>query len=87
MIKSPKDIYFKHKNDEHHDEFDMTGIKESDIKHMVDNAYIVYDHNADKIDFKKKWNKKNRLYLDKIKDNKLPKYLINKKKKYLNWFA
>ena len=86
-LKSPQDIYVKHKNDEHHDEFDLTGINSEDIEDMIKNRYIPYDHNADKIDLNKKWNKNNRIYLSKINDNKLPKYLIENKNKYLKWFA
>lgn len=85
-LKSPKDILIKHKNDEHHDEFDLTGINENDIEDMVKNRYIPYDHTADKKDLSKKWNKTNRVSLVKIKDNKLPEYLINHKNKYSEWF-
>ena len=53
---------------------------------MVKNAYIVYDHSADKRDLGKKWNKNNRIYLSQINDNKLPDYLIKNKNKYINWF-
>ena len=87
QIKDPREIYIKNKNDEHHDEFELTGIKEDDIIDMVNNEYISYDHTVDKTENKKKWNKNNRVYLTKINDNKLPKYLINNKNKYLNWFA
>jgi beta-1,4-mannosyl-glycoprotein beta-1,4-N-acetylglucosaminyltransferase len=86
-LKNAKDIYLKHKNDEHHDEFDLTGIGENDIKDMIKNTYIPYDHTADKTDLNKKWNKTNRIYLTEINDNKLPKYLIENKNKYLEWFA
>ena len=86
-LKSPQEIFIKHKNDEHHDEFDLTDINEQDVEEMVKNAYIPYDHTADKTDLKKKWSKQNRIYLTKINDNKLPNYLINNKNKYLNWFA
>ena len=86
-LKTPKEIFTKHKNDENYDEFDLTGITEFDIEDMVKNAYITYDHNTDKSYFKKKWSKKNRIYLTKINDNKLPDYLIKNKNKYLNWFA
>ncbi len=85
-IKSPKDILIKHKNDEHHDEFDLTGINQNDIEDMVKNRYIPYDHTADKRNLSKKWNKNNRVSLIKINDNKLPKYLINHKDKYSEWF-
>ena len=53
-LKTPKEIFIKHKNDENYDEFDLTGITEFDIEDMVKNAYITYDHNTDKSDFKKK---------------------------------
>jgi beta-1,4-mannosyl-glycoprotein beta-1,4-N-acetylglucosaminyltransferase len=86
-LKSPNEIFIKHKNDEHHDEFDLTGINETDIEDMVQNRYIPYDHTADKRDLKKKWNKNNRVYLNKINDNKLPNYLIENKCKYLKWFV
>ena len=86
-LKEPKDIYIKHKNDEHHDEFDLTGINEKDIDDMIKHKYIPYDHSADKTDLNKKWNKDNRIYLNKINDNKLPKDLIENKNKYLKWFA
>tara|TARA_B110000285_G_scaffold218118_1_gene267233 strand:+ start:1378 stop:2274 length:897 start_codon:yes stop_codon:yes gene_type:complete len=86
-LKSPNEIYIKHKNDEHHDEFDLTGISLSDIEDSISNRYIFYDHSADKTALNKKWNKKNRVYLSKINDNKLPNYLINNKNKYLKWFA
>ena len=86
-LKNPKEIFIKHKNDENHDEFDLTGINETDIEDMVKNAYISYDHTVDKTDLKKKWSRQNRIYLTKINDNKLPNYLINNKNKYLNWFA
>ena len=86
MLKSPNEIFVKHRNDEHHDEFDLTGINEKDIEDMIKKRYITYDHTADKSDFKKKWNKNNRVYLSKIKDNKLPNYLINNKNEYLKWF-
>ena len=85
-LKTPKEIYLKHKNDEHHDEFDLTGISESDYEDMVKNAYITYDHSVDKRDLDKKWNKNNRIYLSRINDNRLPDYLIRNKDKYINWF-
>jgi hypothetical protein len=54
---------------------------------MIKNRYIPYDHSVDKIDAFKKWNKNNRVYLTKFNDNNLPKYLIDNKNKYLDWFV
>ena len=85
-IKSPEEIYEKHLNDEHHDEFELTGIKLDDIRKMIQNKYIHYNHKADKKDFILKWGKNIKVKLSKINDNLLPKYLIENKKKYSMWF-
>ena len=85
-LKSPEEIYNKHKNDEHHDEFDLTGIEQTHIEDMVKNKYIPYDHSVDKTEFSKKWNKNNRVYLSKITNDNLPKYLVDNKSKYFKWF-
>ncbi len=85
-IKKPSEIFFKHKNDEHHDEFDLTGITQKDVEKMVQEKYIPYNHSADKRDLKSKWNKKNRVNLYKVNNNVLPKYLIDNKNKYISWF-
>ena len=85
-IKTPKEIFIKHANDEHHDEFDQTGIREENIKDMIKNRYIPYDHSIDQKEWKKKWNKDNRIKLSVVENSDLPKYLIENKKKYINWF-
>ena len=85
-IKTPKEIYIKHSNDEHHDEFDQTGINEKIIENMVKNKYIPYDHSIDQKNWKKKWNKDNKIKLSLIEDLKLPKYLVDNKTNYSNWF-
>ena len=36
-----QDIYLKHKNDEHHDEFDLTGITENDIGYVKNNIFLM----------------------------------------------
>ena len=86
-IKSPEEIYQKHKNDEHHDEFELTGITQNDVEEMVKNNYIPYDHQADGKDLSKKWNRDNRIKLIKVNDNQLPKYLTENKKNYKKWFV
>ncbi len=85
-IKSPENIYLKHKNDEHHDEFDITGININDIQDMIKNRYIPYNHKADKRDFKNRWNKNIKVKLIKINDDKLPSYLVENKDNYSLWF-
>lgn len=85
-IKTPEEIYKKHLNDEHHDEFQLTGINLNDVKNMVQERYIHYDHNIDKKNLKEKWSKDVKIKLSKIEDNFLPKYLRINKEKYKNWF-
>ncbi|MDC2986904.1 hypothetical protein OAY20_02255 [Candidatus Pelagibacter bacterium] len=85
-IKSPEEIFEKHQNDEHHDEFELTNIELDDVKKMIDNRYIHYDHKADKKDFSSKWGKDVKVKLSKVSEEELPKYLIQNKKKYNSWF-
>lgn len=85
-LKSAEEIFEKHKNDEHHDEFELTGIKLDDVKNMIQNRYIPYDHRADKKDLNSKWGKNIKVPLVKIDNKFLPKYLIENKDKYLKWF-
>ena len=47
---------------------------------MIKKKYIIYDHNADQKDLKKKWN--NKIFLTKINTNKLPIYIRKNLKKY-----
>ena len=85
-IKIADEIYVKHINDEHHDEFDRTGILKENIEDMINNRYIPYDHSIDKKEWKKKWNKNNRIKLSIIENFRLPKYLFDNMTKYSNWF-
>ena len=85
-IKSPEEIYEKHKNDEHHDEFELTGIKLEDVKSMIKNRYIPYNHEADKKNLNLRWGKNIKVQLSKIKYDLLPEYLVRNKEKYSTWF-
>ena len=85
-VKSPEEIYKKHINDEHHDEFELTGINLDDVKNMIKNRYIHYNHKADKKDLNKRWGKDVKVKLTKVNEESLPEYLIKNRKKYLEWF-
>ncbi len=85
-VKSPEEIYKKHINDEHHDEFELTGINLDDVKNMIKNGYIHYNHKADKKDLNKRWGKDVKVKLTKVNEESLPEYLIKNRKKYLEWF-
>ena len=53
---------------------------------MINNRYIHYDHKADKKDFSSKWGKDVKVKLSKVREEELPKYLIQNKNKYNIWF-
>ncbi len=85
-IKTAEEIFEKHMNDEHHDEFELTDINLDDVKNMIQNRYIPYDHKVDKKDLNSKWGKNVKVPLTKIDSKYLPKYLIENKDKYFKWF-
>ena len=85
-IKSPEEIYKKHINDEHHDEFELTGINLDDVKNMIKNRYIHYNHKADKKDLNKRWGKDVRVKLTKVNEDLLPEFIVENRKKYSEWF-
>ncbi len=86
-VKTSKEILIKHQNDEHHDEFDLTDIREEDIINMIKEQYIPYNHSIDQRNFKEKWNKDNRIKLIKVNDDKLPSYLLKNRDKYVDWLV
>jgi len=85
QLKSPKDLYYKFLNDEHHDEFELNKITYSKVKDMIKNKYITYSHSTDKRDWKNKWN--NKIKLTKATNKELPIFLLKNLKKYKKWFV
>ena len=85
QIMNPKQIQIKFLNDEHHDEYELNKLKYAKIKDMVKNKYIIYDHNADQKNLKKKWN--NKIFLNKINISQLPIYIKKNLKKYRSLIA
>ena len=85
QLKSPEDIFKKLLNDEHHDEFEMSGINLKKIKEMVNNGYILHNHFADKKDINNKWN--HQVKLEKSPLIEMPEYLYNNQDKYADWIA
>ena len=72
------------KNFGHHNEFDESGLTVEDLKQKINNHELFYDHFVDQKD-QNKWN--NNYKLRKINNELLPKYLIDNKDKYKNWFS
>ena len=82
-LMTAEDIYKKLSNFGHHNEFDVSGVTIRDIQKCIDTRIVNYDHQADKTE-KEKYGACYKLEV--VKDNLLPKYLIENKEKYKNWF-
>ena len=80
-IKSPEDIEKKYLNYLHHQDFEDTGPKLKDIKKMVKDKKILYDHSADQKGYK--W--KGSTTLTKIPMTEMPDYLAKNNNKYSKW--
>jgi beta-1,4-mannosyl-glycoprotein beta-1,4-N-acetylglucosaminyltransferase len=77
-IKHPEEVHYKLSNFLHHLEFEKSNISISDLKKIIEEKKVVYDHNVDKRAYK--WNAS--ISLIKVSDNQLPEYLIKNKNKY-----
>jgi len=80
-IKKPEEIHFKLSNFLHHLEFEKSNISQNDLKNIVKEKKIIYDHSVDKKS--NKWNAS--ISLIKVPDNELPEYLVQNKEKYINF--
>ena len=80
-IKSPEDIEKKFSNFLHHQDFEYSGLNLDDIKKMVENKKILYDHSADQKNYK--WT--GAKTLKKVDLSQLPDYIRENYKKYDNW--
>ena len=82
-LKTAKEIHKKLSNFGHHNEFDDSNLTIDDIQACIDNKIVNYNHLADKSDN----NKYSAEYkLKTVSDEFLPKFLIDNKDKYKNWF-
>ena len=80
-IKNPEEIDHKMKNYLHHLEYEESGIGIENIKKIISEKKVIYDHNVDKRG--KKWNSS--IKLDKEEDNNLPDYINKNKVKFKKW--
>jgi beta-1,4-mannosyl-glycoprotein beta-1,4-N-acetylglucosaminyltransferase len=85
QLKSPEEIFKKLSNDEHHDEFEMSGINLEKIKDMVKNHYILHNHRVDKKDINNKWN--HQVMLERVSLNEMPEHIRNNPELYLKWVS
>ena len=81
-IKSAEDIEKKLLNYLHHQEFEHSGLNLNDIKKMIKDKKILYDHSVDRTQNKIISNKT----LEKVDVSHLPIFLKENYKKYSDWF-
>ncbi len=82
-LKTPEQIFEKLKNYGHHNEFEDSKITFEELKKTIESRIVNYNHFSDK----SKLNRQNYEYKLKILENNyLPKYLVNNKDKYKDWF-
>ena len=80
-IRKPEDLENKLLNFLHHVDYQQSGLKLSDIKRLMDEKKVMYDHSKDKKG--KKWGEGEKL--EKISIDKMPKYIKENMKKYTPW--
>ena len=71
-LKTPEELEKKLLNFAHHYEFEESGLKINDLKKLIDEKRVMYDHNVDQKGYK--WSGKS--VLRKIDVNQLPDYVI-----------
>ena len=81
-VKSAEKIDLKMKNFLHHLEYEESGLDLEDIKKIISEKKVFYNHSADKRD--RKWNVK--INLVKESNQYLPNYIIENKEKFNKWF-
>ena len=80
-IKSPEEIEKKFSNFLHHQDYEDSGLTLDDLKEMVENKKVFYDHSVDQKDYK--WSGKTTL--KKISLLEMPDYLSENNRKYSKW--
>ncbi len=83
-IKNEEDIFHLLSVYGEHNEFNISGITKQNIKELIDNHELYFDHNLDK---KKEGKYSSKIKLDKVGTNQLPKYLTQNINKYQKWMA
>ena len=80
-LRSPEELEQKLLNFAHHYEFEESGLKIHDLKKLISEKRVMYDHNVDQKGYK--WSGKSILH--NIETNLLPDYVSSNLKKYSDW--
>ena len=80
-IRSPEDLEKKLLNFANHYEFEQSGLKINDIRKLIKEKRVMYDHNVDQKSYK--WSGK--AILKNIDIELLPSYIAENKEKFREW--
>jgi len=80
-IKKPEDLEKKLLNFLHHVDYEQSGLRLEDLKRLMNEKKIMYNHSMDKKDHK--WGEGVQLQSTKIEE--MPKYIIENTEKYKPW--
>jgi len=80
-MRAPEDLKYKLLNFAHHYEFEESGLKIKDIKKLILEKRVMYDHNVDQKGYK--WSGGSKL--KKISNLDLPQYINLNTNKYKDW--
>jgi len=80
-IRKPEDLEEKLLNFLHHVDFEQSGLKLNDLKRIINEKKVMYDHSIDKKKYR--WGEGQKL--ETIKLEEMPKYIIKNFEKYRIW--
>ena len=83
-LKTPDEMYEKFMNFGHHNEFRLSGLTIEKIREKIKKKEMFYDHFAD-MKSTNKWQSNYKLKL--VNEKLLPKFLIDNKIKFSEWFS
>jgi len=82
-LKNYVDLEKKLLNFAHHHEFEISGIKQEDIKKMIEDRKAIYNHQVDQKNYKIKWG--GDIKLEKVSNSILPNYVVKNLINYKEW--
>ena len=80
-IRTADELEYKLKNFAHHYEYEESGLKVEDLKKLISEKRVMYDHNVDQTGYK--WSGKSKLV--KVSNAELPEHICLNKNKYEKW--
>ena len=80
-IRTAEELEKKLLNFAHHYEFEESGLKINDLKKLINERRVMYDHNVDQRGYK--WSGKS--VLKKIETKLLPEYISSNLEKFKEW--